>query len=127
MTAVKDIKKYEEMTMNYGWNANVDFLLSWGFVVPFNQKSVVEVPTALDEQDPHFEEKKKMVDGVLEHGFLFSGGFDVSYNTALSRMRFYACKDLAWIEGWVNNFYNKWEQDLMRDPDAVPELQDGMN
>jgi hypothetical protein len=29
-------------------------------------------------------------------------------------MRFYACKDLQWIEAWKVKFYDEWEKDFLR-------------
>ena len=123
--AMQDIEDKEPLTLNYGNHTNLDMLLNWGFCERNNPKTAVELHTALDEQDPLYEEKKKLVDDEGKHGFIIGGTFDVSYNTALSRMRFYAAKDMSWVEEWRNKFFNEHDQNALRDPTAiVPGLED---
>lgn len=86
----------------------------------------MRLPTWLDENDAHFEEKKKLVDGQVTHDFMVPGGFTTAYNMLLSRMRFYATEDMAWLEGWKNKFLNDWEQEQMKaNVEHVAQIVDG--
>lgn len=100
MHALRDIKQYEELTNNYASKTNFDYLQNWGMTLPSNPQSTVHLPTWLDEKDPLYEEKKKLVDDQVTSDFMVSPDVSVKWNTALSRMRFYATKDLEWIEYW---------------------------
>ena len=59
--ALRDIKQYEELTFNYASKTNFDYLQCWGMTLPGNPQTTVHLPTWLDEKDPLYEEKKKLV------------------------------------------------------------------
>ena len=98
--ALRDMKQYEELTINYNPYTNFKYLQNWGMTLPSNPQTTVHLPTWLDEKDPLYEEKKKLVDDEVLSDFMISPDISVKWNTALSRMRFYATKDLEWIEYW---------------------------
>lgn len=131
VVATHDVPKFEQLTIGLGDQyTNADYLLNWGFVFPLNPKRVVQLPTQLEEKHPHYEEKKKLVDDEVANNFMVPGGFSINHNTMLSRMRFYAAKEVDWIEGWKNKFFNEWEQDVMRGRQGainenVAAIQDG--
>lgn len=88
------------MTFLYAIKSNFDYLQNWGFTLPSNPNTMVQLPTWLDEKDPLYEEKKKLVDDEVTSDFMMDPSISIKWNTALSRMRFYATKDLEWIEYW---------------------------
>lgn len=124
--ALRDIKQDEELTFLYAIKSNFDYLQNWGFTLPGNPNTMVQLPTWLDEKDPLYEEKKKLVDDEVTSDFMMDPSISIKWNTALSRMRFYATKDLEWIEYWKQKFFNEWEQDQLRAATAnVAAIQDG--
>ena len=121
LVAIKDIARYEECTYSYGKQSNFRLLLEAGFTLPCNPNPYfVNIPTWLDEKDPLYEEKKKLVDGQVTDDLFISTELTtgVHWNTLVSKMRFYACKDLQWIEAWKVKFYDEWEKDFLRDTPA---------